>query len=277
MTWKSLPQVSYLTCNVLIYRHVPCPSSFCCCCCCFCWVCLALQAAVDVMSHSLLQLLCVIDLQGEGRVRTLRHWCQLLQQLHPDNLPADHHYTLSTLPPGSPQPGRSHDNEWQQLHVAKLDMAASKLAVSVPAHALSRPQQPAHAVAPSAESPPQSQHADKAATGSAAEFWLNQVLYVGQLADDQEQELLTFRELFLHSYALENIIVGVPLPASLPAVHTDTACMPCRIIRTFMPAHLSAKMACLSCVLQTFPFSNCLCPHRVFPGAKRLPNISPCA
>ena len=193
----------------------------------------------------------------------MKHWCQLLQQLHPDNLPAHHHYTLSTLPPGSPQPGRSHDNEWQQLHVAKLDTAASKLAVSMPTHALSRPQQPAHAVLPSAESPPQSQHADKAATGSAAEFWLNQVLYVGQLADDQEQELLTFRELFLHSYALENIIVGVPLPASLPAVHTDTTCMLHRIIRTDCQHSCQHRLlACdVSCKTFLYPVA---CAHTLF-------------
>ena len=212
------------------------------------------------------------DLQGEGRVQTLKHWCQLLQQLHPDNLPAHHHYTLSTLPPGSPQPGRSHDSEWQQLHVAKLDTAASKLAVSVPTHALSRPQQPACAVSPSAESPPQSQHADKAATGSAAEFWLNQVLYVGQLADDQEQELLTFRELFLHSYALENIIVGVPLPA----VYTDAACMLRRIIRTY--CQQSCQQRSLACHVFCKPFlSPVACAHVLSSVATYLPNINACA
>jgi len=36
----------------------------------------------------------------------------------------------------------------------------------------------------------------------------NQVLYLDHESPDNERDLLTFRELFLHSYALENIIVG---------------------------------------------------------------------
>ncbi len=34
------------------------------------------------------------------------------------------------------------------------------------------------------------------------------MLYLDQESPDNERDLLTFRELFLHSYALENIIVG---------------------------------------------------------------------
>lgn len=44
--------------------------------------------------------------------------------------------------------------------------------------------------------------------GSEQDFWASQVLYLDQECPDTEKELLTFRELFLHSYALENIIVG---------------------------------------------------------------------
>ena len=75
-------------------------------------------------------------------MRTLKHWCQLLTQLHPDHLPVHQHYTVSTLPPGSPQLG-SADSEWQQLSVARLDTAPTKLPVTVPTHALSRPHQTA--------------------------------------------------------------------------------------------------------------------------------------
>lgn len=151
---------------------------------------------------------CITDLQGEARVRTLTYWCQLLTQLHPDNLPADQYCTLNAVPPGSPQPNRS-DNDWQQLHVAKTEPTANKLAIPVPTYALSRPQQSAQQVSPTSDSAACSQSSAKALTGSTAEFWANQVLYVGHLSDGQEQELLTFRELFLHSYALEDVIVGM--------------------------------------------------------------------
>lgn len=152
------------------------------------------------------------DLQGEARTRVLTHWCQLLQQLHPKNLPANQLYSLSSLPPGSPHAGRS-DNDWQQLHVARVEPATPKLAVSVPAHALSRPHQPAASAA--SDITTKSHSSDRNATGSGAEFWTNQVLYIGQLQEHEEQELLTFRELFLQSYALENIIVGMSMYTAL--------------------------------------------------------------
>ena len=47
------------------------------------------------------------------------------------------------------------------------------------------------------------------AKGPELEFWANQVLYVDQESADKDKDLYTFRELFLCSYALENIIVGV--------------------------------------------------------------------
>ncbi len=46
------------------------------------------------------------------------------------------------------------------------------------------------------------------ARGPELDFWANQVLYLDQGSPDTQRELMTFRELFLHSYALENIIVG---------------------------------------------------------------------
>ena len=81
--------------------------------------------------------------------------------------------------------------------------------MSVPTHALSSPQQPAYQASPALDTAACSESSDTALAGNAAEFWANQVVYVGQLSDGQEQELLTFRELFLHSYALEDIIVGM--------------------------------------------------------------------
>lgn len=139
-------------------------------------------------------------------MRTLKHWCHLLIQLHPDHLPVHQHYTLSSLPPGSPQLG-SADSEWQQLSVAKLDTAPTKLPVTVPTHALSRPQQAKPA---SSDSSVHTHSHERGQAGVEEDFWANQILYVGQEPGQQQHDVLTFRELFLHSYALENIIVGRP-------------------------------------------------------------------
>ncbi|KAL0050998.1 hypothetical protein WJX82_000304 [Trebouxia sp. C0006] len=59
-----------------------------------------------------------------------------------------------------------------------------------------------------------SQHLEATASGLGGGA---RVLYLDQESPDNERDLLTFRELFLHSYALENIIVGyMDIPASLP-------------------------------------------------------------
>lgn len=86
-------------------------------------------------------------------------------------------------------------------------MPASKLAVSVPVHTLSHPQHPAALLPP--DSNADARHAPSNETHTAPEDWVSQVWYIGHLPGLPGQQALTFRELFLHSYALENIIVGM--------------------------------------------------------------------
>ena len=145
-------------------------------------------------------------LQGEARVQTLQKWCTLLRELHPSHLPLLQPYTLSALHPNSPHRA-SCDNDWQQLQFASEPPDPN--AAHTPASMRHSHHQKAGPGSSSSGSAPigagQQGHAAK---GSELEFWANQVLYLEQESPDTKKELLTFRELFLHSYALENIIVG---------------------------------------------------------------------
>ncbi|KAL3152273.1 hypothetical protein ABBQ32_001347 [Trebouxia sp. C0010 RCD-2024] len=155
-------------------------------------------------------------LRGEARVRTLQKWCSLLQELHPSNLPLLHCYTVNTLRPSSPRHA-SCDSDWQQLQLAPPDPPDpnwSHSAASVPS---SHHQKPGQGSSPRGSVSAGAAQHGHTAKGSEQDFWATQVLYLDQESPDTEKELLTFRELFLHSYALENIIVGyLDAPTSQP-------------------------------------------------------------
>lgn len=148
-------------------------------------------------------------LRGEARVQTLQKWCALLQELHPNNLPLLHCYTVYASHPSSPHHS-SCDSEWQQLQLpAPPEPPDPDLGYSAAPMPSSQHQKPVPGSSPSTSTVQagvsQQGHGAK---GSELDFWANQVLYLDQEAPDTEKELLTFRELFLRSYALENIIVG---------------------------------------------------------------------
>lgn len=155
-------------------------------------------------------------LRGEARVRTLQKWCTLLQELHPSNLPLLHCYTVNALRPSSPRHA-SCDSDWQQLQLAPPDPPDPNLGHNAASLPLSQHQKPGHGSSPrSSVSVGAAQHSHTP-KGSEQDFWASQVLYLDQECPDTEKELLTFRELFLHSYALENIIVGyLDAPTSQP-------------------------------------------------------------
>ena len=145
-------------------------------------------------------------------MRTLQKWCTLLQELHPRNLPLLHCYTVNALHPSSPHRG-SCDSDWQQLQLAPPDPANSNECHSAASMPSSQHQKPGQGSSTSSSTVQAgaNQHGH-VAKGPALDFWANQVLYLDQESPGAERELLTFRELFLHSYALENIIVGGSLP-----------------------------------------------------------------
>lgn len=138
----------------------------------------------------------------------LQKWCTLLQELHPSNLPLLHCYTVNALNPSSPHRG-SCDSDWQQLQLAPPDPPDPKLGHSPVNTPCSQHQKSGQRSSPSSSTVQDgaSQHGH-VAKGPELDFWANQVLYLDQESPDAEKELLTFRELFLHSHALENIIVG---------------------------------------------------------------------
>lgn len=146
-------------------------------------------------------------LRGEARVRTLQKWCTLLQELHPSNLPLLHCYTVNTLRPSSPHRG-SCDRDWQQLQLAPPDPPDPNSGCSPGSVPSSQHQKPAPGSSPNSSVSAGTTQYGHGPKGSELDFWANQVLYLDQECPDNEKELFTFRELFLHSYALENIIVG---------------------------------------------------------------------
>ena len=171
-------------------------------------------SAVSPASHILLPALVihtpypVAGLRGEARVQTLQKWCTLLQELHPSNLPPLHCYTVNALCPSSPHRG-SCDSDWQQLQLAPPEPPDPNWGHNAASMPSSQQQKPAQGSSPSSSVvlAGASQHG-QVAKGSELDFWANQVLYWDQESPATEKELLTFRELFLHSYALQNIIVG---------------------------------------------------------------------
>lgn len=154
-------------------------------------------------------------LGGEVRVRTLQRWCAVLHELHPSSLPLLHCYTLHALSPSSPHRS-SCDSDWQQLHFLGPDAAAPNAGLASANE--TPPVRPQKGSPPAASAPSGGgSRSGPVARGPELDFWANQVLYLDQESPDNERNLLTFRELFLHSYALENIIVGyMDSPASLP-------------------------------------------------------------
>lgn len=145
-------------------------------------------------------------LQGKARVQTLQRWCALLSELHPSNLPLLNGYTLSALHPSSPH-RNSCDSDWQQLQFAPEapNPTSNHTAASM---RTSQRQKAGQGTPPNSSAVTEAPLHGHAAKGLDSDFWANQVLYLDQESPDTEKELLTFRELFLHSYALENIIVG---------------------------------------------------------------------
>ena len=141
-------------------------------------------------------------------MRTLQKWCTLLQELHPSTLPLLQCYTVNALHPSSSHRS-SCDNDWQQLQLAPPDSPDPTLSHSAAHMHSSQHQKPGQGSSPGSSTlqagASQQGHMTKA---PELDFWANQVLYLDQDSPDAEKELLTFRELFLHSYALENIIVG---------------------------------------------------------------------
>ena len=139
-------------------------------------------------------------------MRTLQRWCAVLHELHPSNLPLLHCYTLHALSPSSPHHS-SCDSDWQQLHFLGPEAAAPNARLAN-ANEIS-PVRPQKGSPPAASAPSGGgSRPGPVARGPELDFWANQVLYLDQESPDNERDLLTFRELFLHSYALENIIVG---------------------------------------------------------------------
>ena len=136
-------------------------------------------------------------------MRTLQRWCIILRELHPSNLPLLHCYTLNALSPGSPQHSSSCDSDWQQLQFAGPDAAPAR-----PASGGSNQAGVLHSKSQHGSPINSGLSGGTAARGPELEFWANQVLYLDQESSDTEKDLMTFRELLLHSYALENIIVG---------------------------------------------------------------------
>ena len=161
-------------------------------------------------------------LKGEARLRILQRWCTLLRELQPSNLPLLHCYTLNALSPGSPQLSSS-DSDWQQLQFSGPEGTAptpGAAGASPKAAKISTAHRGASLDASVLSS---GAHAGPAAKGPELDFWANQVLYLDQESTGKEKELLTFREMFLQSYALENIIVGesnYSLPRPGPAYLT---------------------------------------------------------
>ncbi len=147
-------------------------------------------------------------LGGEARVRTLQRWCAALHELHPRNLPLLHCYTLHALSPSSPHRS-SCDSDWQQLHFSGPEAAAPNAGLASANEISTPPVRPQKGSPPAASAPSGvGFRPGPVATGPELDFWANQVLYLDHESPDNERDLLTFRELFLHSYALENIIVG---------------------------------------------------------------------
>ena len=143
-------------------------------------------------------------MHGEARLRTLQRWCSLLEELQPSKLPLLHGHTLHALSPVSPLRS-SFDGDWQQLQVT---MPAASLAAGASHSKPSMQSMPQADAASGEASPGSAPKAGLVAKGPEMDFWANQVLYVDQQSVDKEKGLFTFRELFLRSYALENIIVG---------------------------------------------------------------------
>ncbi len=151
-------------------------------------------------------LLLLTGLGGGARVRTLQRWCAVLHELHPSNLPLLHCYTLHALSPSSPHHS-SCDSDWQQLHFSGPEAAAPNAGLASANE--TPPVRPQKGSSPAASAPSGGgSRPGPVARGPELDFWANQVLYLDQESPDNERDLLTFRELFLHSYALENIIVG---------------------------------------------------------------------
>ena len=111
------------------------------------------------------------------------------------------------MSPNSPHHS-SFDSEWQQLQIPRSDTASASR-VSESPHQKPSTHSRLQNQAVSQDAAGSNRAGVSAAKGPEFEFWANQVLYVDQESGDKDKDLYTFRELFLRSYALENIIVGV--------------------------------------------------------------------